>query len=60
MSWAQRLKRVFQLDVTRCDNFGGKVRLISCIEDEATIYRILDHLERRARGQLLLPALRAE
>lgn len=50
MGWAQLLKRVFQIDITHCEHCGGKVKIIGSIEDAATIRRILEHLERRARG----------
>lgn len=49
MTWAQRLKRVFQIDFEQC-SCGGKIRIIASIEDPPTIRRILDHLDRRARG----------
>jgi len=49
MSWAKRLKRVFQIDITQC-GCGGTLKLISCIEDEATIHLILAHLNQQARG----------
>jgi hypothetical protein len=32
MSWAQRLKRVFKLDLTSCENCGGQVRVLASIE----------------------------
>jgi hypothetical protein len=35
MSWAQRLKRVFKLDLQSCEGCGGQVRVIACIEDPA-------------------------
>jgi hypothetical protein len=49
MRWAQRLKRVFQIDITQCE-CGGQLKLISCIEDPPTIHRILEHLDRQARA----------
>lgn len=49
MTWAQRLKRVFQLDLSQCA-CGGRLKMLASIEDPATIRRILDHLERHARG----------
>ena len=49
MSWAQRLKRVFQLDIQQCE-CGGQLKLIACIEDPRVISTILKHLERQARG----------
>jgi len=33
MRWAQRLKRVFQVDVETCPSCGGTVQVIACIED---------------------------
>ena len=48
MSWAQRLKRVFHIDVETCAHCGGRVQIIACIEDPVVIRHILDHLERRA------------
>ena len=47
MTWAQRLKRVFKLDLAGCENCGGQMRVIACIEDPAVIGRILAHLETR-------------
>ncbi len=62
MTWAQRLKRVFNIDVSVCPQCGGESRVIACIEDQAIINRILDHLMKK--GALppppeLLPAARA-
>src|SRR5487761_2276809 len=37
LGWAQRLKRVFSIDVERCDRCGGGVRIIACIEDAEVI-----------------------
>jgi len=47
MSWAQRLKRVFAIDIENCRRCGGKLRVIASIEDPALIERILAHLEQR-------------
>ena len=33
MSWAMRLKRVFNIDVTVCRHCQGSMRIIACIED---------------------------
>ena len=44
MTWAQRLKRVFSIDVTTCEQCGGPVRVIACIEEPTVITRILSHL----------------
>ena len=41
MTWAQRLKRVFNLDIETCSMCGGAVRVIACIEDSVIINKIL-------------------
>ncbi len=52
MTWAQRLKRVFNIDIEVCARCGGSVRVIveasnRCIEDQDVIDKILAHLERK-------------
>jgi hypothetical protein len=44
MTWAERLKRVFNIDITICSRCGGAVSIIACIEDSAVINKILAHL----------------
>ena len=46
LTWAQRLKRVFAIDIEVCRRCGGKLRVIASIEEQATIERILGHLGR--------------
>jgi hypothetical protein len=46
MTWAQRLSRVFKIDVTLCERCGGAVKIIACIERPLVIAKILEHLER--------------
>lgn len=55
MTWTQRLKRVFKIDVTVCKTCGGQVKIIASIEDPAVIKRILDHLEHRAPSLTTAP-----
>ena len=45
MTWAQRLKRVFSIDIETCPACGGAVRIIACIEDPVVIEKILTHLD---------------
>ncbi len=45
MTWAQRLKRVFGIDIETCSACGGAVRIIACIEDPEVIEKILAHLD---------------
>lgn len=45
MTWAQRLKRVFDIDIKVCAFCSGVVKIIACIEDQAVINKILSHLQ---------------
>ena len=45
MTWARLLKRVFDLDLERCEQCGGKMKIIAAIEEPAVIERILTHLK---------------
>ncbi len=45
MTWAQRLKRVFNIDMETCVHCGGKIKVIACVEDPVVIKKILTHLE---------------
>ena len=47
MTWAQRLKRVFGIDIHTCAACGGAVRIIACIEDPEVIEKILAHLDKK-------------
>jgi len=44
MTWAQRLKRVFGIDLETCSVCGGAMRIIACIQDPVVIEKILAHL----------------
>ncbi len=73
MSWAQRLKRVFNIDISTCDACGGAVKVIpkafaaltgqalASIEDPQVIKQILSYLEQKAvtRNSSSLPESRA-
>jgi hypothetical protein len=51
MTWAQRLKRVFAIEIDTCRRCGGKLKVISSIEDPAVIERILEHLRQRSETE---------
>jgi hypothetical protein len=53
MSWAQRLKRVFNIDIDIevCGHCGGSVKVIACIEDQGVIDSILAHLREKEQGR---------
>jgi hypothetical protein len=45
MTWAKRLKRVFDIDVQTCNDCGGAVKIVAAVEDPVAIRKILDHLD---------------
>ena len=47
LTWAQRLKRVFNIDIETCRACGGAMKVIACIDDSAVIKKILDHLKEK-------------
>ena len=61
ITWAQRLKRVFNIDIETCSECGGAVKVIACIEDPVVIKKILAHLQEKIApaGLDLLPQSRA-
>jgi hypothetical protein len=67
MSWlagtAQRLKRVFNIDITECEKCQKhNVTIIACIIDTVVIQKILGHLDKTyplSTQVALLPSLRA-
>jgi hypothetical protein len=48
MTWMQRLKRVFNINIETCEKCKGPVKIIACVEDPAVIEKILKHLKERA------------
>ena len=61
MTWAQRLKRAFDVDIETCSECGDDVRIIACIEDPAAISKILTYLDDKVAtvGTARLPQCRA-
>ena len=57
MTWAQRLKRVLNIDIEVCGRCGGSVKVIACIEDQDVIDTILAHLRDKEQGTPTLPHL---
>ncbi|KIQ97352.1 transposase InsA [Lysobacter sp. A03] len=43
MTWAQRLKRVLNINVSTCGHCGGAVRIVASIEEPTSIRVILAH-----------------
>jgi hypothetical protein len=58
MSWAQRLKRAFDINIEMCSVCGGRRKVIACIEDPLVIKKILTHL--RGKTPIVEPVRLAE
>ena len=48
MTWMQRLKHVFGIDIETCERCGAKVKVIASIEVPAVIAHILKRLQQKA------------
>ncbi len=48
MTWAQRLKLVFIIDIEACSQSADTVKVIACIEDPVVIKKILSHLNEKS------------
>jgi hypothetical protein len=59
MTWAQRLQRVFSIEIETCRRCGGRLRVIASIEAPAVIERILSHLARDSESLDPAPPSRA-
>ncbi len=47
MTWAQYLKRVYNIDIETCRMCGSAVKVIACIDVSEVIKKILTHLNER-------------
>ena len=47
LSWMERLKRVFAIDLSVCPKCGGRLRVIADVTDPQVIKRILQHVARQ-------------
>jgi hypothetical protein len=57
MTWAQRLKRAFNIDIETCPRCGGPAKVIACIEEQAVINKMLAHLREKERNAPVPPQL---
>jgi hypothetical protein len=55
-SWAQLLKRVFELDVLACPRCGGRMRILCAINSQPAIQKILACLGLPSRAPPIAPA----
>jgi len=53
MTWAMRLKRVFNIDITICRYCQGVVKVIACIEERQVIDKILAHINKQESSKPL-------
>ena len=55
MTWMQRLKHVFGIDIETCERCGAKIKVMASIEDPAVIAPILKHLQQKAALKADIP-----
>ncbi len=46
-SWAQLIRRIYEVDPLVCDECGGRMRILALLLDPAVVRTILDHLVKR-------------
>ncbi|MFN9127838.1 MAG: IS91 family transposase, partial [bacterium] len=46
LRWAQRLKRLFGIEIEACARYVARLKIVSSIEDPGVIVRILAHRDR--------------
>jgi hypothetical protein len=56
ISWARLLKRVFNIDITKCTKCSGNMKIIAAIEDPKVIKKILTHLKLPTKAPTPWPA----
>ena len=48
MTWAERVRRVFRIDITTCPEGCGRLRWIADVTEPSVIRKILLHVQSRA------------
>ena len=59
MSWAARLKRAFNIDISVCEACGGAVKVVAFIEDPIVINKIWRHIKAGQDSEFMSPVNRA-
>jgi hypothetical protein len=54
LGWAKLLKRVFNLDLERCPNCGGELKVIAAILERPAVEKILNHPRAPPRAPALV------
>jgi hypothetical protein len=57
-SWAELMKRVWDVDVLKCNRCGGRMRILCAINASGAIVKILDCLGLPSRPPPIYPAIR--
>ena len=47
MTWMERLRRVFAIDLSACPHYGGRLRVIADVTRPDVIQRILAHVAKQ-------------
>ena len=50
-SWAQLIKRIYEVDPLVCPSCGSEMKVIAFITEHAVVDRILRHLKRRVEDE---------
>ena len=59
-TWAELMKRVWEMDVLKCDRCGARMRILAAINTPEAIRAILECLGLPSRVPSISPALRAD
>src|SRR5690606_21547274 len=51
MNWAQRLRRVFGVEIEACARCGGRLKIIASIEEPKVLAKILSDMQKLAPEQ---------
>ena len=50
-SWAQLIKRIYEVDPLVCPSCGSEIKVIAFITEHAVVDRIVGHLKRRVEDE---------
>jgi len=56
IAWAKLLKRVFDIDISKCGMCQGQVKVIASVQDPAVMAKILEHLKMPVKPPFIAPA----
>ena len=56
IAWAKLLKRVFDIDISKCGMCQGQVKVIAAVQDSHVMAKILEHLKMPVKPPFIAPA----